>query len=76
MKTPRTDKIIVVVGMSRRVYAHMCKKESTIMPWVERTFEKERYKAYEKDGCIAVGVSDCTRHGDLYEYHIIYESNK
>lgn len=73
MKVKRTDKVIVVVGTSRRAYIHVCKKESTIQPWVERTLEKERYKAFVKDGKTAIGVSECQKHGDLYEYHIIYE---
>lgn len=73
MKTPRTNKIVVLAATNRRVYAKMCKKESTVYAWVERTFLKEKEKAKIKDGLTAVGLSECVRHGDLFEYHVVYD---
>lgn len=72
MKVSRTDKTVVVIGKERRVYARIYKKQSSIPLFVRKAFLKDCEKA-KGTAFKPVAVGECIQHGDLYEYHIIYE---
>lgn len=52
MKIPRTEKLVVVIGRNRRVYARTYKMEKSIEPFARRYFDREAQKAME-EGFIA-----------------------
>ena len=72
MKKATPDKTVVVIGMSRRVYAKTCKKQTTVESFASRIAEKENWKARQHDNMKVIGMTDCVQHGDLYEYRLIY----
>lgn len=74
MKTPRTEKLAIVVGRNRRVYGRTYKMDKSIPEFAARYFTREAKKGLE-EGFTATYMTLYQPNENTFIYTVVYKED-